>query len=85
MIKTKLVGLVIMVGNKELKVGDKVLMDNKNQTEAHGKIYEVIGIKKGEVGIRTNYYEIKSEDGNTLEVEARWFDSSSNKTYLVEE
>ena len=85
MIKTKLVGLDVIVNDGELKVGDKVLMDNKNQTLAHGKIYEVIGIKKGEVDIRSNYYEIKSEDGDTLEVEARWFDSPSNKTYLVEE
>ena len=84
MLKTKLDGYIVKVGDRELKVGDRVLMDNNEQTLGHGKIYEVVGIKEAIKNECTAYYKLKREDETTLEVEARWFDSTCNKTYLVE-
>ena len=43
-IKTKFDGYIVKVGDREIKVGDRVLMDNNKQTLGHGKIYEVVGI-----------------------------------------
>ena len=85
MIKTKFDRHIVKVGDRELKVGDRVLMDNNKQTLGHGKIYEVVGIKEAIKNKCTTYYKLKREDETTLEVEARWFDSTCNKTYLVEE
>ena len=85
MIKAKFDGYIVKVGDRELKVGDRVLMDNNKQTLGHGKIYEVVGIKEAIKNKCTTYYKLKREDETTLEVEARWFDSTCNKTYLVEE
>ena len=85
MIKTKLDGLIVKVGNRELKIGDKILMDNNKQTLGHGKIYEVVEIKEAVTNECAAYYKLKREDETTVEVEACWFDSTCNKTYLVEE
>lgn len=85
MIKTRFDGYIVKVGNRELKVGDRVLMDNNKQTLGHGKIYEVVGIKEAIKNKCATYYKLKREDETTLEVEGRWFDSTCNKTYLVEE
>ena len=85
MLKTKLDGLIVKVGNRELKIGDKILMDNNKQTLGHGKIYEVIEIKEAVKNECAAYYKLKREDGTTLEVEAKWFDNVTRTTYLVEE
>ena len=45
----------------------------------------MIRIKEAIPNARSAYYELKREDGSTLEVEARWFDSTNNTTYLIEE
>ena len=85
MLKTKLDGLIVKVGNRELKIGDKILMDNNKQTLGHGKIYEVIEIKEAVKNECAAYYKLKREDETTLEVEAKWFDNVTRTTYLVEE
>ncbi|MHB9305069.1 hypothetical protein ACW0S0_09355 [Fusobacterium polymorphum] len=84
-IKTKFDGYIVKVGDREIKVGDRVLMDNNKQTLGHGKIYEVVGIKEAIENEHAAYYKLKREDETTLEVEACWFDSTCNKTYLIEE
>ena len=84
-IKTKFDGYIVKVGDREIKVGDRVLMDNNKQTLGHGKIYEVVGIKEAIENEHAAYYKLKREDETTLEVEAHWFDSTCNKTYLIEE
>lgn len=84
-IKTKFDGYIVKVGDRDIKVGDRVLMDNNKQTLGHGKIYEVVGIKEAIENEHATYYKLKREDETTLEVEARWFDSTCNKTYLIEE
>ena len=85
MLKTRFDGYIVKVGDRELKIGDRVLMDNNKQTLGHGKIYEIVGIKEAIKNECVAYYKLKREDDTTLEVEARWFDSICNKTYLVEE
>ena len=85
MIKTKFDGLVVKVNDRELKVGDKVLLENENKTIGHKKTYKVIRIKEAIPNAKSAYYKLKREDGSTFEVEARWFDSTNNITYLIEE
>ena len=46
MIKTKLIGLDVMVNDTELKVGDKVLMKTVTGAGGHNKIFEILDIKK---------------------------------------
>ena len=40
MIKTKFDDLVVKVNDRELKVGDKVLLENENKTFGHKKTYK---------------------------------------------
>jgi hypothetical protein len=87
MIKTKFDNWTVKVNDRELQIGDKVLLENKKdyETIGHMKIYEVIGIKEAIPNACSAYYELKREDETSFEVEARWFDCDKNKTYLVEE
>lgn len=85
MIKTKLVGLDVMVNDTELKVGDKVLMKTVTGAGGHNKIFEILDIKKGIQGIRNSYYVVKTDNETEFEIEATWFDNPTRKTYLIEE
>ena len=38
MLKTKLDGLIVKVGNRELKIGDKILMETTTKNDGHGNI-----------------------------------------------
>ena len=66
MIKTKLVGLDVIVNDRELKVGDKVLMKTVTGTDGHNKIFEILGVKKGIQGIRNSYYVVKTDNETEL-------------------
>ena len=72
MIKTKLDGLIVKVGDRELKIGDRVLMDNNKQTLGHGKIYEVVGIKEAIKNECATYYKLKREDETTIKLGKEW-------------
>lgn len=85
MIKTKLVGLDVMVNDIELKVGDKVLMKTVTGAGGHNKIFEILDVKKGIQGIRNSYYVVKTDNETEFEIEATWFDNPTRKTYLIEE
>ena len=85
MLKTKLDGLIVKVGNRELKIGDKILMETTTKNDGHGNIYEIIGVRKGTPNLHNTYYKVKREDGSTVKVEAKWFDNVTRTTYLVEE
>ena len=85
MLKTKLDGLIVKVGNRELKIRDKILMETTTKNDGHNNIYEVVGIRKGTCGLYNTYYEVKREDESIIEVEAKWFDNITRTTYLVEE
>ena len=85
MLKTKLDGLIVRVGNRELKIGDKILMETTTKNDGHGNIYEIIGVRKGTPNLHNTYYKVKREDESIIEVEAKWFDNVTRTTYLVEE
>lgn len=85
MIKTRLVGITVIVEDRELRIGDKVKMETITKNDGHNNIYEIVGIIKGADRVKKNYYEVKREDGSKLTVEATWFDNPTRKTYLVVE
>ena len=85
MIKTKFDGYIVKVGDREIKVGDRVLMETTTKNDGHGNIYEINEIRKGTPYLYDTYYKVKREDGSTVKVEARWFDNVTRTTYLVEE
>ena len=85
MIKTKLVGLDVMVNDTELKIGNKVLMKTVTGAGGHNKIFEILDVKKGIQGIRNSYYVVKTDNETEFEIEATWFDNPTRKTYLIEE
>ena len=83
MIKTKLVSITVIVGDRELRIGDKVKMETITKNDGHNNIYEIVGIIKGAEGVKKNYYELRRKDGSKLTVEATWFDNPTRKTYLI--